>query len=170
MPKRTLTDRGIRSLKPAEPGKRYDKMDAVVPGLGVRVTDKGDKDIQPGCTISRHPRKSENGTTKPDAPGAGRIRRAGPRTGPGQGPRMARPDRQGNRPAARKRSASGSPSSASAQTVSPAWPRTSSGTSYRASAGAGMPKPTSAAISFRRGVHVPSPRSRHMTCGPSSRP
>jgi integrase len=43
MPKRTLTDRGIRSLKPAEPGQRYEVMDAIVPGLGIRVTDKGTK-------------------------------------------------------------------------------------------------------------------------------
>jgi integrase len=43
MPKRTLTDRGIRSLKPAKPGKRYDVMDAIVPGAGVRVTDKATK-------------------------------------------------------------------------------------------------------------------------------
>ncbi len=36
-----LTDRKIQSLKPAASGSRYDVMDAVVPGLGVRVTDKG---------------------------------------------------------------------------------------------------------------------------------
>ncbi len=42
MPKRTLTERYLDSLrrKPALPGKRYDVMDAVVPGFGVRVSDK----------------------------------------------------------------------------------------------------------------------------------
>jgi integrase len=36
-----LTDRKVRSLKPAKPGKRYEKFDAAVPGLAVRVTAKG---------------------------------------------------------------------------------------------------------------------------------
>src|SRR4051812_38232795 len=36
-----LTDRSLKALRPAEPGKRYDVMDAEAPGLGVRVTDKG---------------------------------------------------------------------------------------------------------------------------------
>jgi integrase len=40
MSKQVLTDRRLRSLKPAAPGKRYIEWDAVVPGLGVRVTDK----------------------------------------------------------------------------------------------------------------------------------
>lgn len=43
MARQTLTDRGIKALKPAVPGNRYDIMDVVVPGLGVRVTDKGAK-------------------------------------------------------------------------------------------------------------------------------
>lgn len=41
MPKRTLNDRILRFLKPAPAGKREDHMDALVPGFGVRVTDKG---------------------------------------------------------------------------------------------------------------------------------
>jgi integrase len=41
--KKVLTDRGLKALRPAAPGKRYDRMDAIVPGLGVRVTDKGHK-------------------------------------------------------------------------------------------------------------------------------
>ena len=41
MPKRTLTDRFLKSLKPAGAGKRYIEWDALVPSLGVRVTDKG---------------------------------------------------------------------------------------------------------------------------------
>jgi integrase len=42
MPKRLLTARALKALKPAPKGKRVDYMDAVVPGFGVRVTDKAD--------------------------------------------------------------------------------------------------------------------------------
>jgi integrase len=41
MPKTALTDRKVQSLKPAPKGKRYQVMDALVPGFGVRVTDNG---------------------------------------------------------------------------------------------------------------------------------
>jgi hypothetical protein len=41
--KRDLTDRAIKALKPAPPGKRPIEWDAQVCGLGVRVTDKGHK-------------------------------------------------------------------------------------------------------------------------------
>jgi integrase len=41
MAKETLTDRRLKSLKPAEKGKRYEIGDVIVPGLAVRVTDKG---------------------------------------------------------------------------------------------------------------------------------
>lgn len=41
MAKVTLTDRKIKSLKPAPKGERYQEMDGLVPGFGVRVTDKG---------------------------------------------------------------------------------------------------------------------------------
>jgi integrase len=40
---RILTEPYIRSLKPAPAGKRYAIADALVPGLKVRVTDKGSK-------------------------------------------------------------------------------------------------------------------------------
>jgi integrase len=43
MTKRTLNDRVLKALKPAKAGKRYDIMDASLPGFGVRVTDKGTK-------------------------------------------------------------------------------------------------------------------------------
>jgi hypothetical protein len=41
MARRTLHDRVLNSLKPAKPGRRYDVLDAIVPGLAVRVGDKG---------------------------------------------------------------------------------------------------------------------------------
>jgi integrase len=50
--KRDLTDRAIRALKPAAPGKRYIKPDAQVTGLGVRVTDKGHKSF---VLVTRYP-------------------------------------------------------------------------------------------------------------------
>jgi integrase len=40
-PKIALTDRKVQSLKAAPKGERYQVMDSVVPGFGVRVTDKG---------------------------------------------------------------------------------------------------------------------------------
>jgi Arm DNA-binding domain len=39
--KRDFTDRFLKSIKPAPPGKRLIIYDAQVPGFGVRVTDKG---------------------------------------------------------------------------------------------------------------------------------
>ena len=39
--KKVLTDRYLKSLKPAPSGKRSITWDAVVPGLGIRITDKG---------------------------------------------------------------------------------------------------------------------------------
>ena len=41
MSRKALTDRKVRSLKAADKGKRYQVMDALVPGFGVRVTDTG---------------------------------------------------------------------------------------------------------------------------------
>src|SRR5262249_50270848 len=41
MAKRTLTDRLLKSLKPAPAGKRPIIFDSVVRGFGVRSTDKG---------------------------------------------------------------------------------------------------------------------------------
>ena len=43
MARRQLTDRTLKALKPAPAGKRYDLMDSVVAGFGVRVTDKAQK-------------------------------------------------------------------------------------------------------------------------------
>jgi hypothetical protein len=66
--KRTLNDRIVRSLKAAPAGKRYEVMDTVVPGLGVRLTDKGAKTF---ILIARYP-----GSEEPHAPSAWRIRGA----------------------------------------------------------------------------------------------
>ena len=41
MAKRTLKDRMIKALKPAPAGQRRDIWDTVVPGFGIRSTDKG---------------------------------------------------------------------------------------------------------------------------------
>jgi integrase len=43
MARRTLNDRIIKSLKPAKAGQRHEVWDALVPGLGIRVTDRGTK-------------------------------------------------------------------------------------------------------------------------------
>jgi integrase len=50
--KKTLTDRALKALKPAPPGKRYDVMDAIVPGLGVRVTPQGTRTF---ILVTRYP-------------------------------------------------------------------------------------------------------------------
>jgi integrase len=55
--RKTLTDRGLKALRPAAAGKRELIHDAVVPGLAVRITDRGVKTFVlikrfPG---SRHP-------------------------------------------------------------------------------------------------------------------
>src|SRR5262249_34397877 len=57
MPKETLNDRALKALKPAKKGTRYERMDKVVPGFGIRVTDKGAKTF---ILIARYP-----GSTNP---------------------------------------------------------------------------------------------------------
>jgi hypothetical protein len=47
--KRILNDRMLKTLKPAPAGRRYDLMDSIVPGLGVRVTDKGQRTFVLRC-------------------------------------------------------------------------------------------------------------------------
>lgn len=60
MAKRALTDRSLKALKPAPRGKRYDRMDAIVPGLAVRVTEKGTKSF---VLVARFP-GSQNPTRR----------------------------------------------------------------------------------------------------------
>ena len=55
VPKKTLTDRGLKALKPA--AKLYDVMDTVTPGFGVRVSERGRKTF---ILIARYP-----GSTNP---------------------------------------------------------------------------------------------------------
>jgi Arm DNA-binding domain len=40
VPKRDFTDRFLKAIKPAAPGKRVIVYDAQVPGFGLRITDK----------------------------------------------------------------------------------------------------------------------------------
>lgn len=62
MAKQVLTDRTLNALKPAPAGKRYDLMDALVPGFGVRVTDRADGKRKAAqrtfILVSRFPGKS----------------------------------------------------------------------------------------------------------------
>jgi integrase len=55
MAKRNLTDRLLRSLKPAKAGTRYELMDSHVRGFGVRVTDTGQRSF---VLVQRFPGKA----------------------------------------------------------------------------------------------------------------
>ena len=55
MPKKTLTDRALKALKPAGKGQRYEIMDAVVPGFGIRVTETGQRTF---VLVARYPGSS----------------------------------------------------------------------------------------------------------------
>src|SRR5215470_918036 len=61
-----LTDRTIKALKPAAPGKRVERWDGVVSGLGIRVTDTGAKSFvlnarYPGSPNHRSARRALGG-------------------------------------------------------------------------------------------------------------
>ena len=60
MPRKRLTDRTLKALKPAKSGSRYDVMDADVSELGVRVTDRG---LRTFILIARYP-GSDNPTRR----------------------------------------------------------------------------------------------------------
>src|SRR6516165_10115816 len=51
-PKKPLTDRAIRALQPSPEGKRRIVWDAIVPGLGLRVTERGVKTF---VLVTRYP-------------------------------------------------------------------------------------------------------------------
>ena len=54
--KRDFTDRFLKALKPAEPGKRYIAFDAQVPGFGIRVTERcRDEDKGSFVLVARFP-------------------------------------------------------------------------------------------------------------------
>jgi integrase len=55
MARTVLTERLIANLKPAAPGKRYIRQDAVVPGVEVRVTDRGHKTFLLGARYPGSP-------------------------------------------------------------------------------------------------------------------
>ncbi|MFV0798926.1 Arm DNA-binding domain-containing protein [Brucella sp. MAB-22] len=55
MARENLTDRRMQALKPAAVGTRYDIQDGIVPGLAVRVTDKGTKSF---VMVARFPGSS----------------------------------------------------------------------------------------------------------------
>jgi integrase len=52
MARKALTDRTIKALKAAAPGSRAEYWDAIVPGLGIRVTDRGHKSF---VVLARYP-------------------------------------------------------------------------------------------------------------------
>ena len=61
MSRKNLTVEFIRSRKPAPEGKRIDYFDAVVPGLGLRVTDRGHKSF---VLVARYPSHPKNPTRR----------------------------------------------------------------------------------------------------------
>jgi len=52
MARRALNDRTLKALKPAKPGQRYEVGDAAMPGLVVRVTERGTKTF---ALVARYP-------------------------------------------------------------------------------------------------------------------
>jgi integrase len=61
VPRKTLTDKLLKSLKPAATDTRDDYWDAIVPGLGVRVTDTGRASF---VLMTRYPRNPKNPTRR----------------------------------------------------------------------------------------------------------
>ncbi len=61
MAKEVLTDRRIKSLKPAARGDRYEISDALVPGLIIRVGSSGKKTFALLARMPRPPKIAENG-------------------------------------------------------------------------------------------------------------
>jgi integrase len=59
--KKTLSDRFIKSREPAPPGKRAIYPDGIVPGMGLRVTDRGHKSF---VLIARYPLQPKHPTPR----------------------------------------------------------------------------------------------------------
>jgi integrase len=59
--RQNLTDRFINSRKPAPAGRRDDYSDAIVPGLALRVTDRGHKSF---VLVTRYPSTPKNPTRR----------------------------------------------------------------------------------------------------------
>ncbi len=60
MGRTVLSDRAIKALRKPPPGRRMELLDAVVPGLGIRITDRGVKSFFlrarfPGASARNHP-------------------------------------------------------------------------------------------------------------------
>jgi integrase len=61
MARQTLTDRFIHSRKPAPAGRRDEYLDSIVPGLALRVTDRGHKSF---VLVTRYPSNPKNPTRR----------------------------------------------------------------------------------------------------------
>jgi integrase len=61
MSRQNLTDRFINSRKAAQPGRRDEYRDAIVPGLSLRVTDRGHKSF---VLVARYPSYPKNPTRR----------------------------------------------------------------------------------------------------------
>src|SRR5271155_2852685 len=61
MARTNLTDRFIQTRKPAPKGQRNDYPDAVVPGMALRVTDRGHKSF---VLVARYPANPANPTRR----------------------------------------------------------------------------------------------------------
>src|SRR4029077_15660723 len=59
--RQNLTDRFVRSRRSALPGRRDDYADAIVPGLALRVTDRGHKSF---VLVARYPTSPVNPTRR----------------------------------------------------------------------------------------------------------
>ena len=61
MPRQNLTDRFVNSRKPAAAGRRDEYGDGIVPGLALRVTDRGHKSF---VLVARYPSNPKNPTRR----------------------------------------------------------------------------------------------------------
>src|ERR1700758_2596176 len=59
--RQTLTDRFITTRKPASAGRRDEYQDSIVPGLALRVTDRGHKSF---VLVARYPSHPKNPTRR----------------------------------------------------------------------------------------------------------